>query len=197
MTPFITIASVPAMVVFAAVIFGVVVIFGWLGMFIKCFHKVKQGTALIKNGLGGHQVSFTGMFVVPVIHDYEIMDITARQIDVTFEGQECATFKGGEKADLRVSVWVMPIHTAASILKVAQEVGVDKVNDAQLLAALFRPKFEGTLERVCRGMELDEVLESQDVLRAAMIKEISGNLFGFDIYEVVVQKVNPLVAVGA
>ena len=45
----------------------VLVLFGVLYMFVKLYQKVDQGTALVRNGYGGTKVSFSGMFVVPIL----------------------------------------------------------------------------------------------------------------------------------
>ena len=53
---------------------------GVLAMLVKCYHKVEQGSALIRNGLGGTRVSFGGMVIFPIIHRREMMDISVKRI---------------------------------------------------------------------------------------------------------------------
>ena len=50
--------------------------FGFCAYLIKCLRKVPQGTALIKTGQGGTEVSFDKMYVVPLLHIVEMMDLS-------------------------------------------------------------------------------------------------------------------------
>ena len=54
---------------------AIVVLVGLLILIIKCYRKVNQGEALVRNGMGGTKVCFTGVPVIPIIHKAEIMDI--------------------------------------------------------------------------------------------------------------------------
>ena len=41
------------------------------------YKKVFQGIVIIRNGSGGPKVSFSGIFVIPIIHQSEKMNISA------------------------------------------------------------------------------------------------------------------------
>ena len=75
-------------IVIALVVFGIIIT-GFLGViayYIKCLRKVPQGTALIKTGQGGTEVSFDKMTVVPVLHIVEMMDISVKRIEIDRSG---------------------------------------------------------------------------------------------------------------
>ena len=43
---------------------GFLIVVGLLVIIIKCYRKVLQGQALIRNGMGGTKVCFSGMIVI-------------------------------------------------------------------------------------------------------------------------------------
>ena len=68
---------------------GVVILVLFVGLFaliVKCYKKVSQGEALIRNGFGGTQVSFAGKFVIPILHKVEFMDISVKRIEIDRHG---------------------------------------------------------------------------------------------------------------
>jgi len=59
-----------------------IILGGIAALTIKCLRKVPQGTALIRNGQGGTQVSFTKAYVIPILHIVEMMDISVKRIEI-------------------------------------------------------------------------------------------------------------------
>ena len=55
---------------------------------VRCLRKVEQGRALVRNGLGGARVNFSSMFVFPVLHRLEIMDISVKRVEIYRHGPE-------------------------------------------------------------------------------------------------------------
>ena len=59
-------------------LFLIIVYFAIIAMFYK---KVHQGQALIRTGFGGTKVATDkGLYVVPVFHRVEIMDVSVKKI---------------------------------------------------------------------------------------------------------------------
>ena len=42
------------------------ILIGAVVIVLRCYKKVEQGTAIIRNGMGGTKVSFSGQVVIPV-----------------------------------------------------------------------------------------------------------------------------------
>ncbi|MHC4119306.1 MAG: flotillin family protein, partial [Planctomycetota bacterium] len=61
---------------------------GFLALLLKCYKKVAQGQALIRNGVGGTKVSFSGKFVIPILHRVEYMDISVKRIEIDRRTQQ-------------------------------------------------------------------------------------------------------------
>ena len=68
----------------ALIVLVVVVVFiiGLLAAFMSWYKKVPQGQALVRTGSGGTKVVFDkGMFVIPVLHMVENMDLSVKTIE--------------------------------------------------------------------------------------------------------------------
>ncbi|MBN2711296.1 MAG: flotillin family protein [Planctomycetes bacterium] len=179
MTPFVTIASVPTMVIFAAVIFGVVVVFGLLGMFIKCFVKVEQGSALIRTGMSGTKVSFTGMFIVPVIHRQEIMDISVKRIEIDRMGVNGLVCKDNMRADVKVAFFVRVNKSQDHVLRVAECLGCARASAPQALVEFFDAKFSEALKSVGKQFDFVELYTNRQRFKEEILKVIGTDLNGY------------------
>ena len=69
----------------------------------SALRKVPQGTALIKTGQGGTEVSFDKMMVVPVLHIVEMMDISVKRIEIDRSGVDGLICKDNIRADIKVA----------------------------------------------------------------------------------------------
>ena len=67
---------------------ALVIIIGLLALFSRFYHKVDQGKVIVRNGVGGPVVCFGGIFVVPIIHKHEVMDISVKRVEIAREGKE-------------------------------------------------------------------------------------------------------------
>ena len=84
----------------------VIFIVGMAVFVINCWRKVAQGTAIIRNGAGGTQVSFSGMFVIPILHKAEMMDISVKRIEIDRSGEDGLICKDNLRADIKVAFFV-------------------------------------------------------------------------------------------
>lgn len=111
----------------------VIIIGGLLALFARFFHKVEQGKVIVRNGVGGPTVSFGGMFVVPIIHRAEVMDISVKRVEIAREGKDGLICKDNLRADIRVAFFVRVNQTREDVLKVAQLLGCAKASDPKTL----------------------------------------------------------------
>lgn len=81
----------------------IVTVLGLLALFARFYKKVEQSKVIIRNGVGGQIVSFGGMFVVPILHRYEIMDISVKRVEIAREGKDGLICKDNLRADIRVA----------------------------------------------------------------------------------------------
>ena len=63
-----SLAALAEGVMYVAIIVLVLIVAGGLLALLTCYRKVEQGQALVKNGVGGTAVTFSGMVIFPIIH---------------------------------------------------------------------------------------------------------------------------------
>ncbi|HVK57659.1 MAG TPA: flotillin family protein, partial [Candidatus Kapabacteria bacterium] len=68
-------------------IFAVILFAGSAVLISRFYRKVEQGQALVRNGMGGTKVSFSGMIVLPILHQPEYMDISVKRVEIDRNGK--------------------------------------------------------------------------------------------------------------
>ena len=87
---------------------------GWVGIFVvsafvfigvgafvfmlRYYRKVNQGSAIVRNGMGGTNVSFSGDWVIPILHKAELMDISVKRIEIDRSG-DCLLYTSPSPRD--------------------------------------------------------------------------------------------------
>ena len=145
------------------------------------FRKVPQGRALVKTGIGGTKVSFSGMLVVPFAHKPEMMDISVKRIEIDRTGHNGLICKDNMRADIKVAFFVRVNPTEADVRKVAQSIGCDRASDIKAIEALFDAKFSEALKTVGKRFDFSELYEERDTFRNEIIKLIGTDLNGFSL----------------
>ena len=75
---------------------------GIFALLIRCWQKVSQGSAIVRNGMGGTKVSFSGMIVIPGSAQVELMDISVKRIEIDRSGEDGLICKDNIRADIKV-----------------------------------------------------------------------------------------------
>jgi uncharacterized membrane protein YqiK len=162
-----------------SVIFGVIIIFGILAMFAKFYRKVIQGRVLIRNGVGGSKVSFSGMMVLPIIHRFEIMDISVKRVEIERSGQEGLICQDNLRADIKVAFFVRVNQTKQDVLKVAQFLGCDKASDPKTLMEFFDAKFSDALKTVGKKFDFVQLYNERETFKMEILQVIGTDLNGY------------------
>ncbi len=158
---------------------GVIFLIGLVAFFVKMYNKASQGQALVKTGMGGSKVSFSGMLVVPVIHKLEKMDITVKKITISREGKEGLICKDNMRADIQVNFFVRVNQTEQDVIKVAQSIGCARASEQQSLVALFDAKFSEALKTVGKHFDFVELYNSRDAFKSEILQIIGTDLNGY------------------
>ncbi len=166
--------------VFQVTIFvSVILLVGILTMVIKMYKKVDQGTALIRNGMGGAHVSFAGMLVVPVMHRSERMDVSVKRIEIERLGKDGLICADNLRADIKVVFFVRVNNTMEDVLKVAQSLGAERASDSQALVDLFDAKFSEALKTVGKRFDFEELYAERDRFKSEILQVIGTDLNGY------------------
>jgi uncharacterized membrane protein YqiK len=157
----------------------VITVIGLLALFSRFYKKVEQSKVIIRNGVGGQTVSFGGMFVVPILHRYEIMDISVKRVEIAREGKDGLICKDNLRADIRVAFFVRVNQTQEDVLKVAQSLGCEKASDPETLMAFFDAKFSEALKTVGKKFDFVELYTNREVFKLEILQIIGTDLNGY------------------
>ncbi|WP_370979463.1 hypothetical protein [Agaribacterium sp. ZY112] len=167
---------------------GIVGLIFVLAIFFKAFYtKIPQGTALIVNDLGPTpKVSFTGAFVIPVIHKKEEMRISLITMEVDRRGSDGLICKDNIRADINVAFYLRVNETREDVLRVAKAIGVDRASDKVAVNELFNAKFSEALKTVGKQMDFTDLFENRIVFREKIIEVIGDDLNGYALEDVAI-----------
>ncbi|WP_452598287.1 flotillin family protein [Pontimicrobium sp. MEBiC01747] len=164
---------------FGLILFLVIVYFAIIAMFYK---KVPQGEALVRTGFKGTKVATDrGMYVVPVFHRVEIMDISVKKIQIERLGNDGLVCKDNMRADIKVAFFVRVNNEVEYIKKVAQTIGCERASDIATLEELFEAKFSEALKTVGKKFQFTELYEARREFRDEIVDIIGTDLNGYTL----------------
>tara|TARA_B110000495_G_scaffold71729_1_gene61285 strand:- start:1124 stop:3145 length:2022 start_codon:yes stop_codon:yes gene_type:complete len=162
------------------VFFGIVIIGGGIvALMIKCLRKVEQGSAIIRNGMGGTKVSFDRNIVIPILHIVESMDISVKRIEIDRSGEDGLICKDNIRADIKVAFFVRVNKEIEDVKRVAQFLGCARASDEVALRTVFEPKFSEALKTVGKQFDFVELYNSREKFREQILRIIGTDLNGY------------------
>ena len=164
---------------FVIMIVIVVAFVGLIAMVINWYKKAKQGEAIVKTGMGGTKVSFSGLIVIPVIHKHELMDITLKLILTSRMGKDGLICKDNLRADIKVAFFVRVNQTAEDVKQVAQAIGCSRASDQKMVEDLFDAKFSEALKTVGKRFDFEDLYNGRDEFKRAILQIIGTDLNGY------------------
>lgn len=154
-------------------------IIGGISFAIKAYKKTYQGQAIIRTGAGGTKVSFGGLFVIPVIHKQEVMDITVKTMVINRTGKDGLVCKDNLRADIQVAFFVRVNKTVDDVKRVAEAIGCKRASDQKAIEQLFDAKFSEALKTVGKHFEFTELYDSRAQFNERIQQEIGRDLNGY------------------
>jgi uncharacterized membrane protein YqiK len=146
------------------------------------YKKVPQGEALVRTGFKGTKVATDkGLYVVPVFHKVEIMDISVKKIQIERIGENGLLCKDNMRADIKVAFFVRVNNEVEFIKKVAQTVGCERASDISTLEELFEAKFSEALKTVGKKFQFVELYEARREFRDEIVDIIGTDLNGYTL----------------
>ncbi|PKH50985.1 flotillin [Tenacibaculum sp. Bg11-29] len=160
-------------------LFLIILYFAIVAMFYK---KVPQGQALVRTGFKGTKVATDrGMYVVPVFHRVEIMDISVKKIQIERLGNDGLLCKDNMRADIKVAFFVRVNNEVDFIKKVAQTIGCERASHHTTLEELFEAKFSEALKTVGKKFQFIELYEARREFRDEIVDIIGTDLNGYTL----------------
>lgn len=174
--------------------FFLVFFVGFVLVLPRWYKKATAGQALVRiGGLGKNKkdengrekrkikVSFDSMWVIPVIHKLEIMDISLKSFTLERMGKEGLICKDNMRADIKVTFFISVNSTEDDVKHVAMSIGTARASDRELLINLFDAKFSEALKTVGKKFDFTQLYSERDEFKKAMITEIGTEMNGYSL----------------
>ncbi|RYY60476.1 MAG: flotillin family protein [Chitinophagaceae bacterium] len=165
------------LVIIGSVAFLVFII---LAAFASFYKKIPQGKAIVRTGVGGGKVAFNqGMYVIPILHKMEIMDISVKKLQIDRMEGEGLICKDNIRADIKVAFFVRVNKSVEDVLNVAQIIGTERASDTETLTNLFEAKFSEALKTVGKKFDFISLYEARREFRNEILDIIGTDLNGY------------------
>lgn len=172
--------STIATYVLIAIVSTIVLAVGLGALASRFYQKVGPDEALVRTGWGGMKVvTANGIFVAPVIHHHEKMDLTLKSFEIAREGSEGLICKDNIRADIRVAFFVRVDKTQEEMREVAQSIGCKRASQVETLRELFDSKFSEALKTVGKQFEFVELYNKREQFKEEILKVIGTDLNGY------------------
>jgi len=152
----------------------------FLAMLASFYKKIPQGKSIVRTGVGGTKVAFNkGMYVVPVLHKMEIMDISLKKVQIERLEHDGLICKDNIRADIKVAFFVRVNKSVNDVINVAQSIGTSRASDISTLKDIFEAKFSEALKTVGKKFDFIELYEARREFRDEIIDVIGTDLNGY------------------
>ncbi|TWT51985.1 Inner membrane protein YqiK [Thalassoglobus neptunius] len=163
-----------------AFVFLSVLLVGFLIAMSRFYRKVGPEEALVKTGWGGMSVvSGGGMWVIPIAHRVEHMDLSVKRIEIARREISGLICKDNVRADIEVAFFVRVNNTTQDILQVAQALGCRRASEKAALVELFDAKFSEALKTVGKHFDFVDLYTERDQFKEEILKHIGTDLNGY------------------
>ena len=165
------------MVIAGSAIFALLVFMGMLASFYK---KIPQGKSIVRTGVGGTKVAFNkGMYVIPIFHKMEIMDISLKKVQIERMLHDGLICRDNIRADIKVAFFVRVNKSVNDVVNVAQTIGCERASDISTLKEIFEAKFSEALKTVGKKFDFTELYEARREFRDEIMNIIGTDLNGY------------------
>ncbi|CAM2005172.1 flotillin family protein [Acanthopleuribacter pedis] len=172
---------ITAVLVILGIIFA-----GTLIIALKFYKKVPQGRAMICTGQGQTRVSFSGMWVVPVFHQLEVMDISIKRLEIERTALNGLICKDNIRADIKVAFFVGVNQRQEDVLDVAKNIGTSRASNNETLYELFDALFSEALKSVGKRFEFVDLYNERKEFKEAILQTIGQDLNGYHLKDVAI-----------
>lgn len=146
----------------------------------RFYIKVGPDEAIVRSGSGGLRVaSGDGMWVVPMVHQYEFMDLTLKSFEIHRQGAEGLICRDNIRADIKVAFFIRVDKSMDEVKEVAQSIGAKRCSQIDTLRELFDAKFSEALKTVGKHFDFVDLYDQRDKFKDEILKVIGTDLNGY------------------
>lgn len=150
--------------------------------------KIDSGRALIVHKGAGPQVSFTGRLVLPLLHRAELLDLTARSLEVERSGRRGLLCRDNIRADVCARFVFRVNRTVEDVLRVAETIGCARAADREALRELFEARFAAGLETAARMLDFEALSRDRARFVDEVFAVVGRDLSGFILEDVAIEE---------
>lgn len=151
-----------------------------ISLVIKWYNRPVSGMALVRTGSGGIMVAFDkGIFVIPILHNLEKMDITIKSLTIERKGDFALLCKDNVRVEAKITFFVKVNKDVYDVEKVAFSVGCEKASKKETLESLFNPKFTEALKTIAHYYTYEELYNNKEKFRDEILTFIGRDLNGY------------------
>lgn len=148
----------------------------------KCYIVVGPDKAIVRTGGPKMRVaSAQGMFVIPLYHRYEFMDLSLKSFEIGRHGREGLICKDNIRADIKVAFFVRVDNSPEAMGEVAQSIGAKRCSELETLRELFDAKFSEALKTVGKQFDFVDLYDQRDKFKSEILKVIGTDLNGYNL----------------
>ncbi len=164
----------------SAIIVSILAVVGFGFGFSRFYRKVGPEEAILRSGVSGLRVATgSGIWVVPILHRAEQMDLSLKRIEIGRKGSAGLICKDNVRADIEVAFFVRVNNNKEDILQVAQALGCRRASDKDSLIELFDAKFSEALKTVGKHFDFVELYTERDKFKDNILRFIGTDLNGY------------------
>lgn len=146
----------------------------------KYYIKVGPDRAIVRSGQGGvRAVCGQGMFVIPLLQQYEYMDLTLKSFEIHREGSAGLICKDNIRADIKVAFFIRVANSPEEMKEVSEAIGAKRCSQLETLRELFDAKFSEALKTVGKQFDFIDLYDQRDKFKDEILKVIGTDLNGY------------------
>jgi uncharacterized membrane protein YqiK len=143
-------------------------------MFSRLYRKVGPEEAIVRTGVGGLRVRVgKGMWVIPLLHRFEVMDLSVKRIEIKRHGEQGLICMDNIRADIEVAFYVRVSPDETNIKMVASSIGCRRASEREALIELFDAQFSEALKTVGKRFDFVDLYTDRDRFKI-QINELIG-----------------------
>jgi flotillin len=148
----------------------------------RFYRKVGPEEALVRFGGGDLKVATgCGMWVIPLVHHTERMELTLKRIEIHRKGVSGLICKDNIRADIEVAFFVRVANDVEQIKEVAQSIGCARASEQHTLVELFDAKFSEALKTVGKQFDFVQLYDQREQFKSQIINVIGTDLNGYQV----------------
>lgn len=171
-----------------AISFIIILITIYFVIFLMTYKKPKQGQAIVRSGLNGVQIGIhKGLFVIPIFHTLEHVDLTVKQLDIEHKENEGVICKDFIKIDIKIDFWIRISTTPDDILRVSNAFGCKTTFDKAKTKDIFQTKFSEAIKTIAFTYEYEALHHKKTEFKNEILLLIGKELNGYVIDDCIIE----------